>query len=194
MRRNIIIVAMLLLACISGAKAQNRKGECIPGTFNITAGLTSGANVALNSGNYHATMIADLGMRYDFHRLWGVSVSLQEEYVLRIKGGENGANNVLVPVLIEFHPRYFYLNMGPVFGLCMNPWVVNNYRDIFSLGGTLGIGGRIPLTTSDVLTVGANFSGFVPFSFAYENGTRDGFKTSPFRHEAGLRVGYEHRF
>lgn len=194
MKKNITIIAMLLLACISGANAQNEKGVCVPGTFNITAGLTSGVNMAHNGGNYHVTEVAELGMRYDFHRLWGVSVALQEEYVMRVWGGENGSNNVLVPVLIEFHPRYFYLNLGPVFGVCMNPWILNNYTDVFSLGGTLGIGGRIPLTTSDVLTVGASFSGYTPFSFAYESGVRNGFKTSPFRYDAGLCVGYEHRF
>jgi hypothetical protein len=59
----------------------------------------------------------------------------------------------------------------------------------------LELGGRIPLTTSNILTIGVNTNISVGFDKVYHDGVaHPGFSTDPPRFGAVLKLGYEHRF
>lgn len=97
---------------------------------------------------------------------------------------------------MEFHTRYFYARGGLSFGIGLDAWVAANAKECINIGGTvLELGGRIPLTTNDILTIGANTNVSVGFNKVYHDGVASPrLNTDPPRFGACLKLGYEHRF
>ena len=97
---------------------------------------------------------------------------------------------------MEFHTRHFYARGGLSFGIGLKAWTASNAKECFNIGETmLELGGRIPLTTSDILTIGINTNMSVGFEKVYHDGVAyPGLDTAPPRFGACLKFGYEHRF
>ena len=85
---------------------------------------------------------------------------------------------------------------GLSFGIGLEAWTAANAKECFNIGETvLELGGRIPLTANDILTIGVNSNISVGFEKVYHDGVAyRGLDTAPPRFGACLKLGYEHRF
>ena len=162
--------------------------------FSITADIGGGFNkYPILSREFCPGFGMGVGMRYDFHRFWGVSAGLRfENYYTTDK--EFSIHDLIIPVEMEYHLPYFYLCGGVRFGVCINTWTAANAREAFSIGGTLGLGGRIPLTQSDHLSIGVHGALINVFEAYYTDGTFKRYVEGFPRYTVMLRVGYSHRF
>lgn len=130
-----------------------------------------------------------IGMRYDFHRYWGVRTGLRYEHI--IIGGSQHINSMLIPVEMEFHLPHFYVQGGILLGACFDSPIAGNAKEVLDLGGTLGLGGRIRLTKQDKLTIGVHGTLFCNWEEVNDNGR---LTIGLPRYTVMLRLGYEHRF
>ena len=101
-----------------------------------------------------------------------------------------------IPIEMEFHTRHFYARGGLSFGIGIEAWTAANAKECINIGETvLELGGRIPLTTNDILTIGVNSNISVGFDKVYHDGVAyPGLSPSPPRFGACIKLGYEHRF
>lgn len=188
----IIIIALFL--GLPQAKAQSETATPVK-DFNIMVNITGGINLFMFIPANDIYAGARIGMRYDFHRFWGVYVGL--EYLNMFKSSNHSWHYLLLPMEMEFHTKYFYIRGGIVIGTAFNAWFAANAKEVFFIGENLGLGGRIPLTDNDMLTIGINTSIHLSFGKVYgkDNVANKGIDVSPnSRLSAGLNIGYEHRF
>ena len=188
-----ILVALLALAI--QANAQTTTSENTYKGFNITANVTGGMCSYLFWSDTYIQAGGGVGFRYDFNRFWGIYTSLDYECVFKSANNEH-YNYLRIPLEMEFHTRHFYARGGLSFGIGLNAWTASNAKECFNIGETaLELGGRIPLTTSNILTIGINTNITVGFDKVYHDGiAHPGLDPSPPRFGACLRIGYEHRF
>lgn len=83
---------------------------------------------------------------------------------------------------------------GVLLGAGINAWVAANAKDVFLWGPTLGLGGRIPLTSNDALTIGATSHFVMYVEKMYSKGVPKGRFSENYHVGAGIRIGYEHKF
>lgn len=192
-----LCLAFVLTVC---AQKESNKTDFQKG-YNITVDVGSGFNkTVLNHGHFCPGFGIGAGFRYDFHRLWGVSTGLRYEHFF---AGETNYNirNLLIPIEMEFHLPYFYVRGGVVLGVCFDTWVASNAKEVCNLGATLGVGGRIPLTKKDKLTIGLHGTLNNVWEIVYKGGSGNydtsvshSIKEGMPRYVVMLRIGYEHRF
>ena len=187
----IIIIALFL--GVSQAKAQSETATPVK-DFNIMVNITGGINQFMFIPDNDIYAGARIGMRYDFHRFWGVYVGL--EYLNMFKSSDHSWHYLLLPMEMEFHTKYFYIRGGIVIGTAFNAWIAANAKEVFFIGENLGLGGRIPLTDNDMLTIGVNTNIHLSFEKIYneDNVANKGISVGFPRWGAGLNIGYEHRF
>ena len=188
-----ILVALLALAI--KANAQTPTTENTYKGFNITANVTGGMCSYLFWSDTYIQAGGGVGFRYDFSRFWGIYTSLDYESVF--KPANNDYYHYLrIPIEMEFHTRYFYARGGLSFGIGLKAWTAANAKECINIGeNVLEVGGRIPLTTKDILTIGINTNISVEFDKVYHNGIAyTSLNPAPPRFGACLRLGYEHRF
>ena len=191
-KKTYYIILIALFLGFSQAKAQSETATPVK-DFNIMVNITGGINhMFLAGSDIYAG--ARIGMRYDFHRFWGVYVGL--EYLNFFKISNHSWNYLLLPMEMEFHTTYFYIRGGIVIGTAFNAWIAANAKDVFLIGENLGLGGRIPLTDNDIITIGINTSIHLGFEKLYneDNVAKKGLNVGLPRLGAGLNIGYEHRF
>lgn len=140
-----------------------------------------------------------VGVRYDFNRYWGAATGLRYEHYFY--DDDFSYRNVVFPFEMEFHRPYFYVRGGAVLGFGINVWTAANAKEVFYVGGTLGIGGRIPLTPADRLTIGLHSALVESFDYVYNGGKGNHDTSVPHhlcesfpRYRVLLSIGYEHRF
>ncbi|MCR4738332.1 MAG: hypothetical protein K5846_09290 [Bacteroidales bacterium] len=179
----------LCLWAVLPAEAQNPSSEFQKG-YNITADVSSGIDrVPFLINDVFPGFGLGIGMRYDFHRYWGVRTGLRYEHIFI--GGPQHINSMMIPVEMEFHLPHFYAQGGILIGACFDSPIAANAKEMLDLGGTLGLGGRISLTKQDKLTIGVHGTLFCNWQEVNDNGRLSiGFP----RYTIMLRVGYEHRF
>lgn len=189
----IILVAMLALSIQSNAQTTTSKSTYKG--FNITANATGGVCSYLFWSDTFIQAGGGVGFRYDFSRFWGIYTSLDYESVFKTANNEH-YHYLRIPIEMEFHTRHFYARGGLSFGIGLNAWTAANAKECFNIGETvLELGGRIPLTTSDILTIGVNTNVSVGLDKVYHDGVAyPGLSPSPPRFGACIKLGYEHRF
>ena len=174
-----------VLAFTIQANAQTTTSENTYKGFNITANATGGVCSYLFWSDTYIQAGGGVGFRYDFSRFWGIYTSLDYESVFKPANNEH-YHFLRIPILMEFHTQYFYARGGLSFGIGLEA-----RNECINIGGTvLELGGRIPLTTNDILTIGVNSNISVGFNKLYY----PGLSPSPPRFGACLKLGYEHRF
>ena len=169
----ILLVAVLAFSIKSNA--QTTTSESTYKGFSITANASGGICSYLFWSDTFIQAGGGVGFRYDFSRFWGIYTSLDYESVFKQANHED-----------------YHLS----FGIGLNAWTAANAKECFNIGETvLELGGRIPLTTSDILTIGINTNISVGFTKVYFDGVaHPGVSTDPPRFGAVLKLGYEHRF
>ena len=184
-----------VLALFMHANAQTTPSETSYKGFNITANVTGGMCSYLFWSDTFIQTGCGVGFRYDFNRFWGIYSSLDYESVLKPANNEY-YHFLRIPIEMEFHTRHFYARGGLSFGIGLKAWTAANAKECINIGETtLELGGRIPLTTSDILTIGINTNISVGFDKVYYDGiAHPGLSPSPPRFGSCLRLGYEHRF
>lgn len=189
----IILVAVLALSIQSNA--QTTTSESTYKGFNITANATGGVCSYLFWSDTFIQAGGGVGFRYDFSRFWGIYTSLDYEGFFYPTNNRH-YHHLRIPIEMEFHTKYFYARGGISFGIGLKAWVAANAKECINIGGTvLELGGRIPLTSKDLLTIGAGMNVSVGFDKVYFDGVaHPGLSTDPPRFGAVLKLGYEHRF
>lgn len=199
-----MFIMTLCLSFVLALCAQNESNETdFQKGYSITADVGGGFNKTFLYGHFCPGFGIGAGFRYDFHRLWGVSTGLRYEHFFDIKNDLVNFCNMLIPIEMEFHLPYFYVRGGVVLGLCFNSWMVSKSGEICNLGATLGVGGRIPLTKKDKLTIGLHGT----FNNVWDINYRPPYYLDQYprakkyvideglpRYVVMLRIGYEHRF
>lgn len=188
-------ILFALFAVTMQANAQTTSSENAYKGFNITANVTGGMCSYLFWSDTYIQAGGGVGFRYDFSRFWGIYTSLDYESVFKPANNEH-YHYMRIPIEMEFHTRYFYARGGLSFGIGLKAWTAANAKECINIGETmLELGGRIPLTPNDNLTIGVNTNMSVGFEKAYHDGVAyPGLDTAPPRFGACLRLGYEHRF
>ena len=189
----IILVAVLALSIQSNA--QTTTSESTYKGFNITANATGGMCSYLFWSDTYIQTGGGVGFRYDFSRFWGIYTSLDYENVFK-PANHDSYQYLRIPVEMEFHTRHFYARGGLSFGIGLKAWTAANAKECVNIGETmLELGGRIPLTPYDILTIGASTNMSVGFDKVYHDGVaHPGLSPSPPRFGACLKLGYEHCF
>jgi hypothetical protein len=184
-----------MLALSIQSNAQTTTSESTYKGFSITANASGGICSYLFWSDTFIQAGGGVGFRYDFSRFWGIYTSLDYESVFKPANHED-YHYLRIPIEMEFHTRHFYARGGLSFGIGLNAWTAANAKECFNIGETvLELGGRIPLTTSDILTIGINTNISVGFTKVYFDGVaHPGVSTDPPRFGAVLKLGYEHRF
>jgi len=182
-----------VLAFTIQVNAQTTTSENTYKGFNITANTTGG--ICLFWSDTYIQAGSGVGFRYDFNRFWGIYTSLDYENVFK-PANHDSYQYLRIPIEMEFHTRHFYARGGLSFGIGLTAWTAANAKECFNIGETvLELGGRIPLTTNDILTIGVNSNISVGFEKVYHDGVAyPGLSPSPPRFGACLRLGYEHCF
>ncbi len=193
-RLNYILLVAVLVVSIQ-SNAQTTTSESTYKGFSITANASGGICSYLFWSDTFIQVGGGVGFRYDFSRFWGIYTSLDYESVFKPANHED-YHYLRIPIEMEFHTRHFYARGGLSFGIGLNAWTAANAKECFNIGETvLELGGRIPLTTSDILSIGVNTNISVGFDKVYHDGVaHPGFSTDPPRFGAVLKLGYEHRF
>ena len=188
-------IFIALLALTIPTNAQTTTSDNTYKGFNITANVTGGMCSYLFWSDTYIQAGGGVGFRYDFNRFWGIYSSLDYESVFKPANNEH-YHYLRIPVEMEFHTRHFYARGGLSFGIGLKAWTAANAKECINIGGTtLELGGRIPLTTHDILTIGVNSNISVGFYKVYHDGVaHPGLSTDPPRFGAVLKLGYEHRF
>jgi len=188
-------ILVALFALVLQANAQTTTSENTHKGFNITANVTGGACSYLFWSDTYIQAGGGVGFRYDFNRFWGIYTSLDYENVFK-PANHDSYQYLRIPVEMEFHTRHFYARGGLSFGIGLKAWTAANAKECVNIGETmLELGGRIPLTPNDILTIGASTNMSVGFDKVYHDGVANpGLSPSPPRFGACLRLGYEHRF
>ena len=193
-RLNYILLVAVLVVSIQ-SNAQTTTSESTYKGFSITANASGGICSYLFWSDTFIQAGGGVGFRYDFSRFWGIYTSLDYESVFKPANHED-YHYLRIPIEMEFHTRHFYARGGLSFGIGLYAWTAANSKECFNIGVTvLELGGRIPLTTSDILSIGVNTNISVGFDKVYHDGVaHPGFSTDPPRFGAVLKLGYEHRF
>lgn len=189
-RISTIIALVSLLFGLPHASAQSE--EPVKG-FSITANVNGGFTQYLDVGGYDYLYAGGgVGMRYDFCRHWGVSAGLDYRNAFSTSGRYLWSY-ILLPVEMEFHTRHFYVRGGLVVGAGLDVWVTDKKREILLFGHNIDIGGRIPLTPADMITIGGTLSFMSGLEKIYDGDTYT-FGPGSSRYGPGIHIGYEHRF
>ena len=192
MRKRIFCILLVtLLFGLSQTFAQ--ADEPVKG-FSITANVNGGFTQYLDWwGGYDLYAGGGVGMRYDFCRHWGVFAGIDYHNAFGISG-QYSWSYLLLPVEMEFHTRYFYVRGGLMVGAGLNVWVTDHEREILLFGQSIGLGGRIPLTSADMITIGGTLNFTLGLGKIYEGDTYTFGPGLSSRYGPGIRIGYEHRF
>ena len=200
-RLNYILLVAVLVVSIQ-SNAQTTTSESTYKGFSITANASGGICSYLFWSDTFIQAGGGVGFRYDFNRFWGIYTSLDYESVFKPANHED-YHYVRIPIEMEFHTRHFYARGGLSFGIGLKAWTAANAKECINIGGTmLELGGRIPLTTNDILTIGVNSNISVGFNKVYFNDVKVYFNSVAHRRlspapplfGACIRLGYEHRF
>ena len=193
MHKTTLILAFLVV--VTCGRAQTTTSDNTYKGFNITANVTGGMCSYLFWSDTYIQAGGGVGFRYDFSRFWGIYTSLDYENVFK-PANHDSYQYLRIPVEMEFHTRHFYARGGLSFGIGLKAWTAANAKECINIGGTtLELGGRIPLTTKDILTIGVNTNISVGFDKVYHDGVaHPGLSPSPPRFGACLKLSYEHCF
>ena len=188
----VLIVAFILAVVPAFSQKSSNTTDFYNG-FNITANVGGGFCKYPVVSDLYPGLGIGVGMRYDFHRLWGVAAGLRYEDYFTVSR-DFAIRNILIPVEMEFHLPHFYVRGGIVFGFGVNTWVAANAKEIFNIGSTLGIGGRVNLTSKDLLTIGLHGAIYEGFDYQYYEGYAPHLHHDIPRYSVMLNIGYEHKF
>ncbi len=190
---HIVLIITFILA-VSPVFSQNSSNTTdFHKGFSITANVGGGFCKYPAVSDLYPGVGTGVGMRYDFHRLWGVAAGIRYEDYFTIPR-DIAIRNILIPVEMEFHLSHFYVRGGIFLGFGVNTWVAANAKEIFNIGSTLGLGGRINLSSKDLLTIGLHGALFEGFDYLYYEGHAPRLHHDIPRYSVMLNIGYEHRF
>ncbi len=170
-------------------KAQSEQTSFEKG-FSITANLYAGVNGYLFWSDNDFNAGGGVGMRYDFHRFWGFCTGLNYENIF--KSTSYLYHYIIIPTEMEFHLKHFYVRGGLFVGSEVGQYTNGSSREFLIIGESLGLGGRINLTKSDLLTIGVRTSLYLGVITVKDNSQFDISPAS--RANAAVVVGYEHKF
>ena len=191
--KKVFLMVIFLICGLYGLQAQKSVPDS---TFEkhylITADVAGGGNLIVVP---YVNVMAGVGMQYNFREHCGVAAGLR--YLAVIPTRNFSVHYMLFPLEIEYHVRHFYLRGGIILGVGLNACVADNAKDILLLGGTIGLGGRIPLKSHDNLTIGIHYDVEEAFGLIYRtdnNKASRHFTSNVPRGSVVLKIRYEHRF
>lgn len=183
MKKNILflfLLAILIISCPATIFAQDTSPVS---KFSITTYTGGGVRIGL-SDNLSGAVGVGIGAKYHFCDHWSLNFGL--DFLYFDNGSQRGLIILQMPLQMEYQLKYFYVNGG--FYLLPGVKMGSNSNITCLVRAALGVGGRIPLTSRDCLTIGAQFFQNIDFAFSKPNNLNDLSET------VMLKIGYEHRF
>jgi hypothetical protein len=156
--------------------------------------------------------IANMGVdwKYDFSEHWSLLVGMDFQYRLTngyyITQGVDGPENrpftsrnyiIKVPVLFEYHARWFYIAVGPYLLREIGDLFSGNSRELATIGPTVEVGGRIKLSEKSHLRIGWQSSIGIELrkrTNYYYNNTTTSLGIGRIEANSLLQIGYEYHF
>ena len=179
--KKIILVVLFVICGLSAIQAQTAvKDSTFQKHYLITADVAGGVNAIIIIYPF-GTVIAGVGMQYNYNEHAGVATGIKYESIIGLGDGDEVLHCLYIPVEMEYHIRHFYFRGGLNVGMQL----FHEAKPCLYLAATVGLGGRIPLTLQDGLNLGVHFAAGSDFD-----------KVGPMmpRLSAVLKIGYEHRF
>lgn len=189
--KKIILVVLFAICGLGAMQAQTAvKDSTFQKHWLITADVAGGFRIwYATPGGRGGVLDVGIGTQYNFHKYLGFAAGLR--YELHAFWNHFTANYLYFPLEIDAHWGYFYFRFGFLMGVGLKAQVAANSKDVLFLGGTLGIGGRVPITKKDNLSFGMHFIAgrSLDRMDGHERLVLHFAQFSPV-----LKIGYEHRF
>lgn len=179
--KKVFLMVIFLICGLSVMQAQTAvKDSTFQKHYLITADVAGGINAIIIIYPF-GTVIAGIGMQYNYNEHAGVATGIKYESIIGLGDGNEVLHCLYIPVEMEYHIRHFYFRGG----LNVGVQLFHEAKPCLYLAATVGLGGRIPLTLQDGLNLGVHFAAGSDFD-----------KVGPMtpRLSAVLKIGYEHRF
>lgn len=186
-------ILIIIVGCTVSTMAQTSEESGFQKQYGITAQVGGGfCRYPIFQEGVTPGFGLGVGMSYDFHHLWRVLAGIRYEGFF---GNQNGIgmNSLQFPCEMEFHVHHFYVRGGALFGIALNTPTAANAKEILHVGGTIGLGGYIPITSNDQIEIGLHGAIIEGFEHVYHDNSYNWSHEIP-RYNIMLNVGYTHRF
>ena len=184
-------ILILILGCIVPTMAQTSEEAGFQKQYGITAQAGGGfCRYPIFQEGVTPGFGLGVGMSYDFHHLWRVLAGIRYEGFFV---DQDAFGSLQFPCEMEFHVHHFYVRGGALLGFSIHNPTATNTKEILYVGGTIGLGGYIPITSNDQIEIGLHGAIIEGFEHVYHGNSYNWSCEIP-RYDIMLNVGYTHRF